>query len=69
MTGSEESFGNNFRMQVQTIAEQLFFTTVRIDAVTVHGEQGFGTGFLFAHKRRQTSFEPGMGLPGFLQQK
>ncbi|MER8445650.1 serine protease [Mesorhizobium sp. M1066] len=37
-------------MQVKTIAEQLFFTTVRIDTVTVTGAQGSGTGFFFAHK-------------------
>ncbi len=37
-------------MQVKTIAEQLFFTTVRIDTVTVSGASGSGTGFFFSHK-------------------
>jgi hypothetical protein len=37
-------------MQVKTIAEQLFFTTVRIDTVTANGGQGSGTGFFFVHK-------------------
>lgn len=36
-------------MQVKTIAEQLFFTTVRIDTVTANGGQGSGTGFIFRH--------------------
>ena len=37
-------------MQVKTIAEQLFFTTVRIDTITVDGGHGSGTGFVFGHK-------------------
>lgn len=37
-------------MQVTSIAEQLFFTTVRIDTVAANGAQGSGTGFLFMHK-------------------
>lgn len=37
-------------MQVNSVAEQLFFTTVRIDTVTPQGEQGSGTGFFFCHK-------------------
>jgi hypothetical protein len=37
-------------MQIQTIAEQLFFTTVRIDTITLNGEQGSGTGFFLMHK-------------------
>lgn len=37
-------------MQVKTITEQLFFSTVRIDTVTVNGLQGAGTGFFFGHK-------------------
>jgi hypothetical protein len=37
-------------MQVKTVAEQLFFTTVRIDTVSSTGVPGSGTGFLFAHK-------------------
>src|SRR5258708_26792719 len=37
-------------MQVASISEQLFFTTVRIDTVSTTGVPGAGTGFLFAHK-------------------
>lgn len=37
-------------MQVKTIAEQLFFTTVRIDTIAANGGQGSGTGFFFSHK-------------------
>lgn len=37
-------------MQVKTIAEQLFFTTVRIDTIAPDGSQGSGTGFFFTHK-------------------
>lgn len=37
-------------MQVGSIAEQLFFTTVRIGTETATGAQGAGTGFLFMHK-------------------
>ncbi|QWP74967.1 trypsin-like peptidase domain-containing protein [Lysobacter sp. K5869] len=37
-------------MQPKTIAEQLFFTTVRIDTVAANGAQGSGTGFFFNHK-------------------
>ncbi|MCC0375624.1 trypsin-like peptidase domain-containing protein [Pseudomonas aeruginosa] len=37
-------------MQPKTIAEQLFFSTVRIDTVTANGAQGAGTGFFFGHK-------------------
>lgn len=37
-------------MQVNTIAEQLFFTIVRIDTITTNGEIGAGTGFFFSHK-------------------
>lgn len=37
-------------MQVKTIAEQLFFTTVRIDTIATNGGLGSGTGFFFAHK-------------------
>ncbi len=36
-------------MQITSITEQLFFTTVRIDTVGANGSQGSGTGFLFAH--------------------
>lgn len=37
-------------MQVTSIAENLFFTTIRIDTVTIAGNHGSGTGFLFVHK-------------------
>lgn len=37
-------------MQVTTISEQLFFTTVRIDTVAANGGQGSGTGFFFSHQ-------------------
>lgn len=43
-------------MQVQSIAEQLFFTTVRIDTVAANGGQGSGTGFLFMHKVGEKSY-------------
>ena len=43
-------------MQVKSIAEQLFFTTVRIDTVAAHGGQGSGTGFFFSHKIGEQSF-------------
>ncbi|WP_122422731.1 S1 family peptidase [Pseudomonas viridiflava] len=36
-------------MQVNTLAEQLFFTTVRIDTVSVDAQQGSGTGFFVRH--------------------
>ncbi|MGF6231144.1 hypothetical protein QFZ27_005099 [Inquilinus ginsengisoli] len=37
-------------MQIKTISEQLFFTTVRIDTATAQGALGSGTGFFFAYK-------------------
>ncbi|MNJ49834.1 hypothetical protein D3C77_450880 [compost metagenome] len=37
-------------MQVKTIAEQLFFTTVRIDTIAENGGHGSGTGFVLMHK-------------------
>lgn len=37
-------------MQTESIAEQLFFTTVRIDTVAQNGTAGAGTGFFFSHK-------------------
>lgn len=37
-------------MQPKTIAEQLFFTTVRTDTVIPDGTQGSGTGFFFSHQ-------------------
>ena len=37
-------------MEVASVAEQLFFTTVRIDTVSKNGAAGSGTGFFFSHK-------------------
>lgn len=37
-------------MQPKTVAEQLFFTTVRVDTISVSGAQGSGTAFFFSHK-------------------
>jgi hypothetical protein len=37
-------------MQVDSIAENLFFTTVRIDTISNEGNSGSGTGFLYAHR-------------------
>ncbi len=37
-------------MQAESMAEQLFFTTVRIDTILPDGTAGAGTGFLFSHK-------------------
>jgi Trypsin-like peptidase domain len=37
-------------MQTDSIAENLFFTTVRIDTISLDGSSGSGTGFLYAHK-------------------
>lgn len=37
-------------MQPKTLAEQLFFTTVRIDTVAANGSHGAGTGFFFTHR-------------------
>ncbi len=37
-------------MLVESIAEQLFFTTVRVDTVSNDGLPGAGTAFFFAHK-------------------
>lgn len=41
-------------MQVESIAENLFFTTVRIDTVNNGGSPGSGTGFLYAHRITDT---------------
>lgn len=45
-------------MKAQSIAEHLFFTTVRIDTVGASGAQGSGTGFLFAHKISEDNHVP-----------
>src|SRR5260221_12543117 len=39
-------------MRVESVADQLFFTTVRIDAVAENGSASSGTGFLFADKAK-----------------
>lgn len=41
-------------MQVESLAENLFFTTVRIDTVANDGNSGSGTGFLYAHRISET---------------
>ena len=41
-------------MQVESIAENLFFTTVRIDTVNNAGAHGSGTGFIYAHRLSDT---------------
>jgi hypothetical protein len=43
-------------MNVTSLAEQLFFTTVRLDTVTDTGAQGCGTGFLYAQKHGDQTF-------------
>jgi hypothetical protein len=43
-------------MQVNSIAEQLFFTTVRIETEDSNGKMGLGTGFLFTHKIGEQEF-------------
>jgi hypothetical protein len=43
-------------MEVTSLAENLFFTTVRIDTLTKDGGTGSGTGFLFTHKYKDQDF-------------
>lgn len=43
-------------MQVNSISEQLFFTTVRIDTAATNGDHGSGTGFFFSHKVGDQNF-------------
>lgn len=45
-------------MKVDSLAENLFFTTVRIDTVAPNGGRGSGTGFLFAHKLGEEKHAP-----------
>jgi hypothetical protein len=43
-------------MEVTTIAEQLFFTTVRIDTDSANDGQGSGTGFFLSHKINEVDY-------------
>ncbi|WP_193144733.1 S1 family peptidase [Citrobacter europaeus] len=43
-------------MQVSTISEQLFFTTIRIDTISKNGDSGSGTGFFFCHKKDNNEY-------------
>lgn len=45
-------------MKVDSLAENLFFTTVRIDTVAPNGDRGSGTGFLYLHKLGEDSHAP-----------
>lgn len=42
-------------MEVTSIAEKLFFTTVRIDTISDKGEPGAGTGFIFNYKKDENN--------------
>src|SRR5947208_449908 len=41
-------------MQVQSPLEQLFFTTVRIESISQHG-QSFGTAFIFSYPYKDSN--------------
>lgn len=43
-------------MQVESIAEQLFFTTVRVDTVAPSAAYGSGIAFQFAQRRGANSY-------------
>lgn len=43
-------------MKVESIAEQLFFTTIRIDTITDGGAAASGTAFVFALRKEGTNF-------------
>lgn len=43
-------------MEVTSLAENLFFTTVRVDTVSNGGETGAGTGFIFQHKYKEQEY-------------
>jgi hypothetical protein len=43
-------------VQVDSIAEQLFFTTVRIDTISNNGVPGSGTGFIFTFPRNGNNY-------------
>lgn len=43
-------------MNPSSIAEQLYFTTVRIDTIAVDGSGGSGTGFIFYHEKDEKTY-------------
>lgn len=43
-------------MQIDSIAEQIFFTTVRVDTLHKNGAAGSGTAFLFCYKKNDKSY-------------
>jgi hypothetical protein len=43
-------------VQVDSIAEQLFFTTVRVDTIATNGAAGSGTGFVFSFARSGNTY-------------
>lgn len=43
-------------MEVSSLAEKLYFTTVRIDTISSSGEAGSGTGFLFSLQKGETEY-------------
>lgn len=45
-------------MKVESIAENLFFTTVRIDTIAQDGSTGSGTGFLFVYNLPEDKHAP-----------
>ncbi|GAM10194.1 hypothetical protein OR1_02482 [Geobacter sp. OR-1] len=45
-------------MKVESLAENLFFTTVRIDTISLDGSAGSGTGFLFIYKLQDDKHAP-----------
>ncbi len=40
-------------MEVFTIAEQLYYLTLKINTLSANGEQGSGTGFIYGYKSKQ----------------
>ncbi len=43
-------------MHVESIAEQLFFTTVRVDTISQSGGAGSGTAFFFSYQRGELNY-------------
>jgi len=43
-------------MEVKSVAEKLFFTTVRIDTINVSGNKGSGTGFICEHRYKDKRY-------------